>query len=235
MGAQSSKVVRKLPTKAKQETFQNVPKESPSTLGPSIVSDIKTEFIEKDGQDPQLLENLKILGSVEIQPTVTKMRTTDTMLGIMKHRKEAEEKEEEENVSTELKGNNRIGSLSIDLLFELFEQRKRLLPGEIDRPEIRQALLREYKLDTDATLSTLLKYYNTMAIMPVLEDDKNERRLGVWVDNKVDWENKVRKIEEENEEIKKAKQKALENNDNNQVKKAKEQDKLLKDLFEEDY
>lgn len=33
MGAQTSKVARKLPTKARPETLHNIPNESPSTLG----------------------------------------------------------------------------------------------------------------------------------------------------------------------------------------------------------
>jgi hypothetical protein len=35
MGAQTSKVARKLPTKPRPETLQNIPKESPSTLPPA--------------------------------------------------------------------------------------------------------------------------------------------------------------------------------------------------------
>ncbi|KAI9486308.1 MAG: hypothetical protein EXX96DRAFT_548591 [Benjaminiella poitrasii] len=229
MGAQSSKVARKLPTKAKPETLQNVPKESPSTIDASIVSEIKTNFIKSDSQDPHLLENLKILGPVKIPPTVTKMRTTDTMLGIMKHRKDAEEEALAET------SDSTKSLISIDLIFDLFEQRKRLAPGEIDQPHVRQALLKKYKLDNESTLSTLLKYYNTIAVMPALGDDKNERRLGVWVDNKVDWEKKVQQIEKKNEEIKKAKQEAIK--DNNRAKKTDEheQDKALKDLFDESY
>jgi hypothetical protein len=36
MGAQTSKVARKLPSKARPETLQNIPKESPATIGSSI-------------------------------------------------------------------------------------------------------------------------------------------------------------------------------------------------------
>lgn len=36
MGAQTSKVARKLPTKARPETLKNVPKESPSSLSSTI-------------------------------------------------------------------------------------------------------------------------------------------------------------------------------------------------------
>lgn len=40
MGAQTSKVARKLPTKARPETLQNIPKESPSTIAsaPNVAS-----------------------------------------------------------------------------------------------------------------------------------------------------------------------------------------------------
>lgn len=34
MGAQTSKVARKLPTKARPETLQNIPHQSPATLSP---------------------------------------------------------------------------------------------------------------------------------------------------------------------------------------------------------
>lgn len=38
MGAQASKVSRKLPTKARPETLQNVPKDSPATLEAAILA-----------------------------------------------------------------------------------------------------------------------------------------------------------------------------------------------------
>jgi hypothetical protein len=38
MGAQTSKVARKLPTKARPETLQNVPKDSPATLEAAILA-----------------------------------------------------------------------------------------------------------------------------------------------------------------------------------------------------
>ncbi|EPB92894.1 hypothetical protein HMPREF1544_00333 [Mucor circinelloides 1006PhL] len=230
MGAQTSKVARKLPTKARPETLHNIPNESPSTLGSmaNAASEIKTDFIEQESRDPQLHENLKSLGPVTIAPTITKMKPSDTMLKIMKQRKEAEEKELRGHAVTE-------ENMSIDSLFTLLEQRKRLQPGEIDKPEIRQALLQKYKID-EPTLSTLLKYYNTMAIMPPAIDDKEERRMSVWVTDKVDWENQVRMVDRRNQEIKKARQEALK--DNNRAKKEKEdskEDQALKDLFDESY
>lgn len=39
----------------------------------------KTELIEEDGRDPHLHENLKSLGPVTIQPTITKMRTVRSL------------------------------------------------------------------------------------------------------------------------------------------------------------
>lgn len=150
------------------------------------------------------------------------------MLNIMKQRKEAETKELRGHTVTD-------ENMSIDSLFTLLEQRKRLQPGEIDKPEVRQAMLEKYKID-EPTLGTLLKYYNTMAIMPPAIDDKEERRVSVWVTDKVDWEKKVRQVDQRNAEIKKARQEALK--DNNRAKKEKEdntEDKALKDLFDEGY
>ncbi|KAI8638405.1 hypothetical protein BD408DRAFT_25204 [Parasitella parasitica] len=231
MGAQTSKVARKLPTKPRPETLQSLPKESPSTVGPTISAasvEFKTEFIEEESRDPQLHENLKTLGPVTIPPTITKMRPTDTMLKIMEQRKQAEEKELGWHAVSE-------DNMSVDSLFTLMEQRKRLQPHEIDQPEVRQALLQKYKID-EPTLATLLKYYNTMAIMPPVIDDKEERRMGVWVADKVDWESQVRQVDQRNTEIKKARQEALK--DNNRAKKQDKdsnQDQALKDLFDESY
>ncbi|CEP07526.1 hypothetical protein [Parasitella parasitica] len=229
MGAQTSKVARKLPTKPRPETLKNTPKESPSTVGlmANTASEFKTEFIEEEGRDPQLHENLKSLGPVTVPPTITKMRTTDTMLKIMNQRKQAEEKELGwHTVSDE--------NISIDSLFTLMEQRKRLQPGEIDKPEIRQALLQKYKID-EPTLSILLKYYNTMAIMPPAIDDKEERRMGVWVMDKVDWESQVRQVDRRNAEIKKSRQEALKDNNQAMKQDKSKQDQALKDLFDESY
>ncbi|KAG1070196.1 hypothetical protein G6F42_026165 [Rhizopus arrhizus] len=75
-----------------------------------------------------------------------------------------------------------------------------------------------------------------MAIMPPAIDDKEERRMSVWVTDKVDWENQVRMVDRRNQEIKKARQEALK--DNNRAKKEKEdskEDQALKDLFDESY
>ncbi|KAI8053118.1 uncharacterized protein B0P05DRAFT_561650 [Gilbertella persicaria] len=231
MGAQTSKVARKLPTKARPETFQNIPKESPSTLGSTInaASEIKDEFIEQDSRDPQLLENLRNLGPVKVPPTVTKMRASDTMLGIMRQRQEAEEREVQGLRATE-------EAISIDSLFALLEQRKRLAPGDIDKPEIRQTIMEKYKVDAN-TLTTILKYYNTMAIMPPALDDKEERRMGIWVKDKVEWESNVKKMEERNAVIKKAKEEALKDNKraSNGNKQDSKEDQALKDLFDESY
>lgn len=148
------------------------------------------------------------------------------MLGIIHKRHEAEKKEIKGLTVTD-------GMISIDSLFTLLEQRKRLNPGEIDKPEIRQVILDKYKLD-EPTLSTLLKYYNTMAIMPPAIDDKEERRLGVWINDKLDWEAQVKAVDQRNAEIKKARQEAIKDN-NRTGKKDSKQDQTLKDLFDEGY
>lgn len=144
----------------------------------------------------------------------------------MKHRSEAEKNEIKGLVMTET-------AISIDSLYTLFEQRKRLEPGEIDTPQVRQAILEKYKIN-EPTLATLLKYYNNLAIMPPAIDDKEERRMGVWVTNKVDWQNQVKAVDRRNAEIKKAKQEAIKDNNRNLTKDEK-QDQALKDLFDESY
>ncbi|GAA5795526.1 hypothetical protein EDC94DRAFT_613348 [Helicostylum pulchrum] len=228
MGAQTSKVVRKLPTKARPETLSNVPKESPATLGTfSAASESKTEFIEEDSRDPHLDKNLRSLGPVTIRPTVTKMRASDTMLGIIKKRQQEERRESKGLTVSD-------GLLSVDSLFTLLEQRKRMSPGEIDKPDIRQALLKKYEID-EPTLSTLLKHFNTMAIMPPSIDDKEERRMGVWVTDKKDWETQVKAVDERNKAITKARQEAMKDNNRASKPKESEQDQKLKDLFDEGY
>jgi hypothetical protein len=145
------------------------------------------------------------------------------MLGIVHERKKADSKELTE------------GIISIDAVYSLLEERKRLNPGEVDLVSTRQRWIEKYKVD-QGTLSALLKYYGTMAVMPVAADDKEDRRMGVWVSDKADWERKVREVEERNEKIEKAKKDALK--DNNREKDGKEnmsqEEKKLKDLFEDD-
>jgi hypothetical protein len=149
------------------------------------------------------------------------------MLGIINKRQEAEKREIKGLTVSE-------GMISIDSLFTLLEQRKRLNPGEIEKPEVRQALLEKYKLD-EPTLSTLLKYYNTIAIMPPAIDDKEERRMGVWVNDKVDWESRVKKVDERNLRIKKAREEAIKDNSRAKSSQDKKEDQILKDLFDESY
>ncbi|RCI00373.1 hypothetical protein CU097_013705 [Rhizopus azygosporus] len=225
MGAQTSKVARKLPTKARPETLQSAPKESPATLKAQTeaAAEIKTDFIEQDGRDPHLHEHLKSIGPVTIAPTVTKMRTSDPMLGILRERKKADEKELE----------RQDGTISIDAVFSLLEERKHLNPGEEDLSETRQRWTEKYNVDQN-TLSTLLKYYNTMAITPVLADEKEGRRLGLWVKDRVDWEAKVRQVEERNAAIEKAKQEAIKDNKKQNVD-ISEEEKKLRDLFDEEH
>lgn len=146
------------------------------------------------------------------------------MLGIIQERHKAEEKELL-NVSDK--------TITIDSLFSLFEQRKRLQPGEIDQLNTRSVLMQQYNLD-EKTLDILLKTYNTIAVMPPSADDKAERRRGIWVNDKTDWESNVKAVERRNEEIKKAKEEARK--DNNRTKGTEEEkERALKDLFEENY
>ncbi|KAI8982069.1 hypothetical protein BDF20DRAFT_937617 [Mycotypha africana] len=253
MGAQSSKLARKLPTKPRPETLRDVPQYSPSKLSPmsqtasgngklrvcevnnvrfseTIVDyffkDVKTEFIESDSSDPHLLNNLKALGPVVVPPTITKMRTSDTMLNIIKHRKQLEGAEIKDYKVTD-------DAISTDSLFSLFEQRKRLQPGEINRPEIRQSLMKKYKVDEE-TLNILLSHYNTIAVMPVIEGDKEERRPGVWVNDRLDWEQSVKEIEKQNLAMKKAREEAIKDHAQQNTHRKTGKEKKLESLFEED-
>lgn len=149
------------------------------------------------------------------------------MLGIITKRQQEERREVKGLTVSD-------GLISVDSLFTLLEQRKRMNPGEIDKPDIRQALLKKYEID-EPTLSTLLKYYNTMAIMPPSIDDKEERRMGVWVTDKKDWEAQVKTVDERNKAIKKARQEAMKDNNRATKPKENEQDQKLKDLFDEGY
>lgn len=149
------------------------------------------------------------------------------MLGIIQKRHEAEQKE--------IKGLTvSDGLISIDSLFTLLEQRKRLNPGEIEKPEIREALLKKYEID-EPTLSTLLRNYNTMSIMPPAIDDKEERRVSVWINDKVDWETQVRSVHTRNEKIKKERQEAIKDNNRALKPEGEKEDQKLKDLFDEGY
>lgn len=124
-------------------------------------------------------------------------------------------------------------SVTIDSLFSLFEQRKRLQPGELDQPHTRSAMMQQYNLD-EKTLNILLTTYNTMAVMPPSVDDKEERRKGIWVNDTAEWEQNVKNVETRNEAVKKAKAEAIK--DNNRTKGTEdEKDRALKDLFEENY
>ena len=149
------------------------------------------------------------------------------MLNIIHERRIAEKKE--------IKGLTvSDGLISIDSLFTLLEQRKRLQPGEIDQPQVRKAILEKYQIN-EPTLATLLKYYNTMAIMPPAIDDKEERRMGIWVNDKVEWESKVKAVDNRNKEIKKAREEAIKDNNRAGKKDDGSEDQKLKDLFDEGY
>lgn len=149
------------------------------------------------------------------------------MLGIINTRNEAEKRE---IIGLKVADDK----LSIDSLFTLLEQRKRLQPGEIEKPAVRQTLVEKYKLD-EPTLATLLKYYNTIAIMPPAIDDKEERRMGIWVNNQVEWETSVKKVDERNKRIKKAREEAIKDNNRAKNSQDKKEDQILKDLFDESY
>ncbi|KAI7868230.1 hypothetical protein BDF14DRAFT_1874627 [Spinellus fusiger] len=214
MGAQvSTQAVRRLPKKASPETLTKTPRESPSTL--STVRDTgapaskdEEAFLdsEMEVRDPHLHENLTKLGPVKIEPTLTKMHTADAMLGILQQRRRIEEQEEAHTGPTPL-----LNRIPIDDLYSMMEQRKRSTPGEFDTVEKQEELSKRYAVDKP-TLAILLKYYNNVAVMPPALEDKNERRLAVWVNNAVEWKASVEKIEFKNEFYARAKAAAMKDN-----------------------
>ncbi|KAI8980447.1 hypothetical protein BDB01DRAFT_228922 [Pilobolus umbonatus] len=225
----SSKLARKLPTQPQAGTLHNIPKESPATLVHDIKTSTDSEPSEPtEGPDQTLLQHLSQLGPVTIEPTMTKMRTSDTMLGIINKRGQIQERELPPGLGVTDE------YMSIDSLFTLLEQRKHLNPGDMDRPEIRQTMMDKYKIN-EPTLHTLFKYYNTIAIMPPIFDDKEERRVGVWVTDKADWELQVRKVDERNKALKKAKEEAIKDNKGKTDDIEKKKEESLKDLFDESY
>ncbi|KAL0090644.1 hypothetical protein F4703DRAFT_1834361 [Phycomyces blakesleeanus] len=211
MGAQASKEVgRRLPKNARAETLTSVPRESPSTLAsardPLATTDLKEDFFEEEVRDPLLHKNLTKLGPVKIEPTLTKMRPSDAMLGILHQRQLIEEAEERVADPSQLPDR-----IHIDDLYSIMEARKRSAPDEFDKPETLKALSAKYNLG-EGTLKTLLNHYNNIAVMPPALDDKNGRRLAVWVNNKQEWKDAVEKSELRNEIYSKAKLAAMKDN-----------------------
>ncbi|KAI8097593.1 uncharacterized protein BX664DRAFT_326762 [Halteromyces radiatus] len=196
MGAQASKqVTRKLPRTAQPETLKSTPRESPSTLqsaqqnsrsSDTTKDDILEVEIEQERSNPQLLENLAKLGPVTIPPTITRMRQSDAMLGILHERKRMERMEANDNQ----RSNNRI---TTDELFSILEHRKHLPPKALEeQPETWQKISKESGGVDITALKTLFKYYNTVTVMPPMNpEDKEERRLGLWVENKEEWKQRV--------------------------------------------
>ncbi|KAI7850973.1 hypothetical protein BDC45DRAFT_230161 [Circinella umbellata] len=151
---------------------------------------------EIEERDPELHRKLAELGPVKIEPTYTRMRTSDNMLHIMRERQRIEENEDLGRLS---QVPNRT---TIDVIFSALEQRKRLAPGDLDNDKVLKGLSRDYELDVP-TLKTLYKYFNTIAVLPARVDDEKNRRLGIWAENRQEWQQAVDAATAKNEEIKK--------------------------------
>ncbi|KAI8344020.1 hypothetical protein BC941DRAFT_497390 [Chlamydoabsidia padenii] len=240
MGATASKqVARKLPTTARPETLRSVPRESPSTLQQTqldkhtidIKNDNKDDIfgdMEQERSNPQLLENLAKLGPVTIPPTITRMRQSDSMLGILRERQRVEK--DEQTTTT----NNRI---TTDALFSLLEHRKHLAPDALPRKW--EELSKECGGVDVSALKVLFKYYNTITVMPPANpEDKSERRQGIWVNNRVEWKTAVDETHQRHQRERQAKENALRDTEHTlesqQQSKESQQDRRerhLKDLF----
>lgn len=126
---------------------------------------------------------------------MTKMRTSDPMLHIMRERQRIEDEEE------------RRPGTSIDVIFSVLERRKRFAPGDLDKPDTWNDLEKSYQLD-QSTLKTLYKYYNTMAVLPPHPEDQNKRRPGIWVNDKQEWKDALDEANARIEEHKRQQQNA---------------------------
>ncbi|CAO3588098.1 unnamed protein product [Absidia cylindrospora] len=218
MGAQASKqVARKLPKTARPETLRSTPRESPSTL--------------KQAQQYETHENLAKLGPVTVPPTITRMRQSDSMLGILRERQRIEKAEESDS-------NNKISSnrITTDELFSILEHRKHLPPNALeDHPEKWQELSKECGGVDVSALQTLFKYYNTITVMPPANsEDKSERRQGVWVRDRQEWKHFVNETQKQHQLNQQAKENALRDNGQKTDQPQSQEERRerhLKDLF----
>ncbi|KAI9270636.1 hypothetical protein BDA99DRAFT_434116 [Phascolomyces articulosus] len=239
MGAQTSKeAVRRLPKQARTGNLSK-PTASPSTIQDHYTQTTNEPLPVLEGRDDELHKKLTQLGPVKVEPTITRMRTSDNMLHIIRERQRIEEDEDLGRLS---QVPNRA---TIDIIFSALEQRKRLAPGDLNNDNVLKGLSRDYGLDVP-TLQTLYKYYNTIAVLPARADDQKGRMQGIWAENRQEWQQAVDSVVARNEEIKRKLQekKALsEQKEKEQQEQAKKperelseqekKEKRLQDLFED--
>ncbi|KAI9494804.1 hypothetical protein BDB00DRAFT_786909 [Zychaea mexicana] len=200
MGATTSReAARRLPKQVKSENLSK-PTASPSTIHDdykqaAAAPDAPLPEEEEEQRDPELHKKLTKIGPVKVEPTVTRMRTSDNMLHIIRERQRIEEDEDLGRLS---QVPNRT---TIDVIFSALEQRKRLAPGDLNNEKVLQGLSRDYGLDVP-TLQSLYKYYNTMAVLPARPDDQKNRKYGIWAENKQEWQQALDTAIARNEEIK---------------------------------
>ncbi|RHZ50273.1 hypothetical protein Glove_502g8 [Diversispora epigaea] len=152
MGAQGSKQIqRKLPQhvisevkSSALETHSQVPEPNSTS---QLASTTRNKVIEKDGKDPQLLENLFKIGEVKLSRDNIKLIESDGMMKIVRGR-EAEKILNKGNTIPK----NRV---TVQTLREILNQRI-IAPGEWTF----EKLSTHYNLDQE-TIKTLLKYINT--------------------------------------------------------------------------
>lgn len=142
------------------------------------------------------------------------------MLHILRERQRIEENEPYERLS------DIPNRATIDVIFSALERRKHLAPGELDKPETLQQMERDYRLD-QPTLKTLLKYYNTIAVLPAASDD--DRKNGIWVNDKVEWRQAVDQAIAENKRKQEDEEPTQKTSSSEKTKKTRQ----LQDLFED--
>ncbi|CAO3648918.1 unnamed protein product [Cunninghamella echinulata] len=105
------------------------------------------------------------------------MRKSDKMLGII-HERQRIEQEEEKDIQT----GERI---STDKLFAILDARKHSTNNNVNNQW--ESLSQQWGID-QSKIQLLYQYYNTITVMPPSNpDDKDERKTGLWIDNKEAW------------------------------------------------
>ncbi|RIA85425.1 hypothetical protein C1645_830819 [Glomus cerebriforme] len=161
MGAQSSKISRKLP----QNIVSTVESSAFETNSANRLSNetITREARDKDdGKDPHLLKNLFTIGQVNVPKEKEPFKQSDEMLKILRNRK-ALDKEIEG-----IKPKNRI---FVYELREMLEQRKKA-PDEFTAEKLSTL----YNLDA-STIKVILNHINTFTLTGGIKSK------AVWVEN----------------------------------------------------
>ncbi|KAI5123297.1 hypothetical protein M0805_009318 [Coniferiporia weirii] len=179
MGSASSKVSRKLPTKAAPSWAGARTDNAKPVLQKARASERKDTggpAIETDAKDPHFMQNLSRLGEVNVDHHMVTVRTDEHMRHIL-HSRDVSEQQASSLTSTK----NRM---TAGVLYDLLELRKSVKSqAELSK------LASRYDIDSEV-LESLLAFANTPSIVEgsrrkILEEDGRERftTLACWEDN----------------------------------------------------